>query len=64
MMDVRLHYRGVDPQLRTIFQSQIDRCSNHQIIDSFQCLGGQSNEAALERVVFGHCRAVEVGKLS
>ena len=64
MMNVSLHHRGVDPQLRAILQSKIDCRLNNQIIDGFQCLRCQSDEAALKSVVFGHRRAVEVGELT
>jgi hypothetical protein len=64
MMDVGLHHRGVDPQLRTILQSELDRRPNHQVVDGFERLRCQSDEAALKRVVLGHRRAVEVGELT
>ena len=36
MMNVSLHHRGVDPQLRAILQSKIDCRLNNQIIDGFE----------------------------
>jgi len=43
-----LHHRSVDPQLRAVLQSELDRRPNHQVIDRFQRLWRQSDEAALE----------------
>src|SRR6266702_1780460 len=64
MMNVSLDDRGVDTQFRAILQSKIDCCLNNQVIDGFESLRCQSDEAALKRVVFGHPRAVEVSKLT
>ena len=64
MMDVGLHHRGVDPQLPTVLQSELDRRPNHQVVDGFERLRRQSDEAALKRIVFGHRRAIEVGELT
>src|SRR6266436_4037069 len=64
MMDVGLHHRSVDPQLRAVFQSEVDRCPNHQIVDRSQRLWGQTDEATLKGVMLRHRRAVEVGELT
>ena len=64
MMNVGLHHRGVDPQLRAVLQSELDRRLNHQVVDRFQRLRRQPDEAALERIVLRHRRAVEVGELA
>src|SRR6516225_4266717 len=64
MMNVGLHHRGVDPQLRTVLQSELDRRPNHQVVDCFQRLWRQTDEAALEGIVFRDQRAVEVGELT
>jgi hypothetical protein len=49
MMDVGLHHRGVDPQLPTVLQSELDRRPNHQVVDGFERLRRQSDKAALNR---------------
>jgi DNA-binding transcriptional LysR family regulator len=60
-MNVGLHHRSVDPQLRTVLQSELDRCPNHQVVDCFQRLWRQTDEATLKGVMLRHRRAVEVG---
>src|SRR6202049_2242756 len=62
-MNVSLDDRGIDPQLGAILQSKIDCRLNHQVIDGFERLRCQSDEAALKRVVLGYRTTVEVGKL-
>src|SRR5437899_8803597 len=64
MMNVSLHHRSVDPQLRTVLQSELDRRLNHQVVDRFQRLWRQTDEAALKGIVFRDWRAVEVGELT
>jgi hypothetical protein len=64
MMNVALYNRSVDPQLRTVFQSELDRRPNHQVVDRVQRLRRQTDEATLEGVVFRDRRAVEVGELT
>ena len=64
MMNVGLHHCGVDPQLRTVLQSKLDRRSNHHVVNRFQRLRCQSDEATLKRIVFRHRCAVEVGELT
>jgi hypothetical protein len=64
MMNVGLHHRSVDPQLRAVLQSELDRRPNHQVVDCFQRLWGQTDEATLEGVMLRHRRAVEVGELT
>src|ERR1700688_54545 len=64
MMNVGLHHRGVDPQLRAALQSELDRCPNHQIVDRSQRLWGQTDEATLKGVMLRHRRAVGVGELT
>src|SRR5712691_10040784 len=63
-MNVSLHHRGVDTQLRAVFQSKIDRSLNHQVIDDFERLRHQPIEAAVERIVLGYRITVEVSKLT
>jgi hypothetical protein len=63
-MNVGLYHRGVDPQLGAILHAQRDRGFNHHIIDSFERLRRQPIEAAVERVMFGHWIAVEIGELA
>jgi len=41
-----------------------DRGGNHHVIDSFERLRRQPIEAAVERVMFGHWIAVEIGELA
>jgi hypothetical protein len=53
MMNVSLDDRSVDPQLRTILQSKIDRRLNNQVIDGLERLRGQSDEAALNASCLG-----------
>src|SRR5258707_11282256 len=48
----------------TTTKSELDRRPNHQVVDGFERLRRQSDEAALKRVVFGHRRAIEVGELT
>src|SRR5216684_6991034 len=64
MMNVSLHHRGVDTQLRAVFQSKIDRSLNHRVIDDFERLRRQPIEAAVERIVLGYPITVEVSKLT
>src|ERR1700751_3820119 len=62
MMNVDLHRRGGDPQLRAVLQSELDRRLNDQVVDRFQRLRSQTDEPALEGVVLRHRGAVEVGE--
>src|SRR5689334_11698085 len=62
MMNVGLHHCSVDPQLRTVLQSELDGRLNDQVVDRFQRLRSQTDEPALEGVVLRHRRAVEVGE--
>src|SRR6266568_3156463 len=64
VMDVRLHHRGVDPQLLAILQPEIDRRLYHQLIDGLERLWRQSIEAAVERIVSRHRLRVEVRELA
>ena len=64
MMNIGLHHRNVDPQLRAVLQSELDRRPNHQVVDCFQRLWRQTDEAALEGIVFRDRRAVEVSELT
>ena len=64
MMNIGLHHRSVDPQLRAVLQSELDRRPNHQVVDCFQRLWRQTDEAALEGIVFRDRRAVEVSELT
>jgi hypothetical protein len=48
-MNVGLHHRSVDPQLRTVLQSELDRRPNHQVVDCFQRLWRQTDGAACGR---------------
>src|ERR1700686_2643240 len=64
MVNVSLYHRSVDPQLRAVVQSELDRRTNRQVVDRFQRLWCQTDEAALKGVVFRHRRAVEVGELT
>ena len=45
-------------------QSELDRRPNHQVVDCFQRLWRQTDEAALEGIVFRDRRAVEVSELT
>src|SRR3974390_1729836 len=64
MMNVGLYHRSVDPQLRAVLQSKLDRRPNHQIVDRLQRPWRQTDEAALKGVMLRHRRAVEVGELT
>lgn len=64
MMNVSLHHRGVDPQLRTIFQLQIHGRRHHQVVDRPQRCRRQPNEGAVEGLVSRHRPAVEAGELA
>ncbi len=52
MMNVSLHHRSVDPQLRTVLQSEFDRRPNHQVVDCLQRLWHQTDEAGWKAYVF------------
>src|SRR6201993_1690992 len=64
MMNVGLHHCRVDPQLSTVLQSELDRCSNHQIVDRSQRFWGQTDKATLKGVMLRYRRAVEVSELT
>src|SRR5271165_3984251 len=64
MMNVRLHHRGVNPQLLPILQPTIDRRLHHQLIDCLERLGRQSIEAAVERIVSRDRLTMEVRELA
>ena len=53
MMNVGLHHRSVDPQLRTVLQSELDRRLNDQVIDRFQRLRSQTDEPVLKASCLG-----------
>ena len=62
IMDVGLHHRRVDTQLRAAFQPKIDRRLHHKGVDRPQCCRRQAHEGAVESVVLGHRPAAEPGK--
>ena len=63
-MNAGLNHRCVDPQPGVILQAKRDRGLNAPLIDSFERLRCQSIEAAVERVMFGHRIAIEIGELT
>jgi hypothetical protein len=64
MMNVGLHHRGVDAQLLTIFQSELDRGLHHQIIDRPERSGCEPSEATVECIMSRHRQTIKVGELA
>ena len=58
-MNVGLHDRGIDPQLRAVLQSKTNRRLNHQVVDGPERLRRQPIEAAIEGIMLRHRPAVE-----
>src|SRR5215471_3064437 len=63
-MNVRLHHRSIDPQLRAVLQPKINRCLHDNFVDGLKRVGRQPIEVAVERMVFGHTLPMELRELA
>jgi hypothetical protein len=64
MMNVRLHHRGIDPQLAAVLQAKLHGGFDDEIVDGLERRRRQPVEAAVEGVMLGHLLAVEIGELT
>ena len=62
-MNVRLHHGRVDPQLRAVLQTEIDRGLNHRVIHGLQRRRGEPIERSVERIVLRHASTLELREL-
>ena len=63
-MNIRLHDRTVHPQCVAIFQAEIHRRLDHQLIDVFQRLRSQPMKGAVKRMMFGYWLTIEFRELA
>ena len=64
MMNISLHHRGVDTQLRAVLHSDVDGCLDQKIIDGFKRLRRELDKRPVEGVMFGHRITVEIRELA
>src|SRR5262249_26941050 len=64
VMNVRLHHRGIDPQLRAVLQAKIDRRLTARLADGPERVRRQPIGAAVERMGLGHIRAMNARELA
>src|SRR5262249_4570381 len=64
MMNVGLNHRGVDPQLATVLQAEINCRSHDKVVDSSDGIRGQPVEVAMERLVLGYRRTIKIRELA
>src|SRR5712692_10251007 len=63
-LDVVLDHRRVDAQLLPILETKFNGRVDGRLIDGLQGRGSEAVDGAVERVVFGHPLAVELGEMA